>query len=62
MVDLSLRQQDARNRWEVALTVNNLFDEGAREPSLSAYDGTVSIPNDQPRPGRQLSVAFQYRF
>ncbi|WP_459870989.1 TonB-dependent receptor plug domain-containing protein [Endothiovibrio diazotrophicus] len=62
VVDLSLRHQGPRNRWEVALTVNNLFDVDAREPSLSAYDGSVSIPNDQPRPERQLSVAFQYRF
>ena len=50
-VDVSLRYAAAASPWDVALTVKNLFDADAREPS--PY-GTpyVPIPNDLPLPGR----------
>ncbi len=55
-VDLTLRYQQEKQPWEVGLSVRNLFDADAREPSDSG------IPNDLPLAGRSLWGEVRYRF
>lgn len=55
-VDLTLRYQSEKQPWEMGLSVRNLFDTDAREPSDS------SIPNDLPLAGRSLWGEVRYRF
>lgn len=55
-VDLTLRYQPQKQPWEVGLSVRNLFDADAREPSDSA------IPNDLPLAGRSWWGEVRYRF
>ncbi|HEX5371227.1 MAG TPA: TonB-dependent receptor [Aquabacterium sp.] len=65
-VDMTLRHETAGNRgWSVALSVRNLLDVDAREPS--PYDRSlaqpfISLPDDIPLPGRTVSVQASYRF
>ena len=53
LVDLTLRGRNILNHFETAVSVRNLFDEDAREPSSAA------IPNDLPLPER--SIFFELR-
>jgi iron complex outermembrane receptor protein len=55
-VDLTLRYQQEKQPWEVGLSVRNMFDADAREPS------DTSIPNDLPLAGRSLWGEVRYRF
>ena len=56
LVNLTLRRKNLWNHWGVALAVRNVFDEDAREPSVSA------IPNDYPLEGRSLWVELRCYF
>ena len=60
LFDLSLRKVMS-NAFEFALTVNNLFDEDAREPSPNS-DPMPFIPNDLPLSGRALLGEIRYSF
>jgi len=60
LFDLSLRKVMS-NSFEFALTVNNLFDEDAREPSPNS-DPKPFIPNDLPLSGRALLGEIRYSF
>ncbi|MBI2307305.1 MAG: TonB-dependent receptor [Rhodocyclales bacterium] len=59
-VDLTVRTQRGRNKWDFAVSARNLFNADAREPSPF---GTpfVSIPNDIPLAGRSLFAQASYR-
>ena len=60
LFDLSLRKT-MDNALEFALTVNNLFDEDAREPSPNS-DPMPFIPNDLPLAGRSVLGEIRYNF
>lgn len=57
LVDLSIQRKAIFQHLDLALTVRNIFDEDAREPS----DG-VKITDDYPLEGRSLWCEFVYRF
>lgn len=65
-VDLTLRHEVAGNRgWSVALSVRNVLDVDAREPS--PYDRSlaqpfISLPDDIPLAGRTVNIQASYRF
>jgi len=56
-VDLSLRLAPGGQRWDVAVTVRNLFDAEVRDPSFAPG----SIPFDFPQPGRSFQLQLGYR-
>lgn len=55
-VDLTLRYQPEAQPWNVAMSVRNLFDADAREPSPAPG----SIPDDLPLPERNFYVEASY--
>lgn len=57
LVDLGLRLAPGGQRWDAALTVRNVFDADARQPSFAPG----SIPFDFPMPGRTFHVQLGYR-
>ncbi|MEY4765398.1 MAG: hypothetical protein RI907_2071 [Pseudomonadota bacterium] len=59
-VDVTLRTPRASRPWGVALSVRNLFNADAREPSLYAADGVPKVAwrNDLPLPGRVFWVQW----
>lgn len=57
LTDLTLRTLRGLDRWDFALSVRNLFDVAAREPSPSPG----LIPNDFPLPGRSLFLEARHR-
>ena len=61
-MDLTLRTIRHKAGWDVAVSVRNLFDVDAREPSLYSPNNpvTVLIPNDLPMPGRSVYVQLTY--
>jgi outer membrane receptor for ferrienterochelin and colicins len=64
-VDLTLLSEPREKAWSVSLSVRNLFDADAREPSLydrSPLQPFVSLPNDIPLAGRAVYVQASYRF
>ncbi len=63
LVNVSLRYRPTAHPWEVALTVNNIFDESAYEPSprLDALNQPL-IPGDLPLAERNLILEGQYHF
>lgn len=56
-VDCSLRRERLWNNWDLSLSVRNLFNRDAREPSFAPGN----VPNDIPLPGRALWLQLQYR-
>jgi iron complex outermembrane receptor protein len=58
--DLTLRYSLANSPWELSLTVRNLFNADAREPSPYGVP-FVSIPNDLPLPGRGVFLRLATR-
>lgn len=58
-MDLTLRTNRGKGRWDFAASVRNLFDADVREPSLAPG---LSIPNDLPMAGRSLYLQAIYRF
>lgn len=58
LVKLSLRRKNVLDHVDVAVTVRNLFDVDAREPSISA----TNIPNDVPLADRNLYGEIRIHF
>lgn len=56
--DLTLRTAGARAGWDLALSVRNLFNAAAREPSLAPG---VALPGDIPLARRSLYAQLVYR-
>jgi outer membrane receptor protein involved in Fe transport len=62
-LDLTLRYKNIKEPWNLALSVHNLFDTTAYEPSPGPNSsGFISIPNDLPQAGRQWLLEVRYRF
>jgi outer membrane receptor for ferrienterochelin and colicins len=58
--DLTLQVRPTASRWQVGMSVHNLFDVDAREPSPG---GEITfLPNDFPLPGRSVTVQATYQF
>ncbi|HJW30015.1 MAG TPA: TonB-dependent receptor [Saprospiraceae bacterium] len=58
LVGITLRRFDSQNRWEAALSINNLLNADAREPSFYP----ASLPYDIPLAGRNLIGQLKVRF
>ncbi|HEY6898233.1 MAG TPA: TonB-dependent receptor [Rhodocyclaceae bacterium] len=56
-VDLTLRQASSHSPWDFAISVRNLFDEKALEPSAAPGQ----IPGDLPQPGRAWYFQANYK-
>lgn len=56
LVNIAIRRKDIAPQLDLTVSVFNLFDEDAREPS----NGT--IPDDYPMEGRSIRMELQYRF
>lgn len=61
IVDVTLRRKAFRDHWEAAVSVRNLFDAGAREPSPFGEAG-VMILGDLPLAGRSIFGEIRYQF
>ncbi len=57
--DLTLRTDRLRKHIELALSVRNLFDANAREPTSAA--SAANLPYDLPLPGRSVYLELRYR-
>ena len=69
MADFTLRSNRVAKHWEIALSVRNLFNVAARDPSLvaTAVPGlpnipTSQMPNDLPLAGRSFDIQAVYRW
>lgn len=56
LVDVTLRRSKIKDHLEFAVSIHNLFDADAREPSLSPG----RIPNDLPLAGRSFYAELRY--
>ncbi len=62
LVNLSLRKVNPNKNWSFSLSILNVFDEDAREPSPGPTTGTTaSIPNDLPLAGRSIFAQLIYQ-
>ncbi len=63
-IDLTVRRKDIKGSpWNFAISVRNLFDTEAREPSQGPdSNGMISLPNDLPLAGRNYFLELRYRF
>lgn len=61
-LDLTLRTLRHQSGWDAAVSVRNLFNADAREPSLYSPDAPVKvlIPNDLPLAGRSVYLQLTY--
>jgi iron complex outermembrane receptor protein len=59
-IDLTLRTDKGPRAWNFAVSVRNLFDSDAREPSPFGAP-FISLPNDFPLPGRSVYVQAEYK-
>lgn len=65
-VDLTLRTDKSSRGWDMAMSVRNLFDADAREPT--PYDRAppvqnfISLPHDFPLPGRSFYIQASHQF
>lgn len=57
-LDLSLRKTMCEGRCTLGLSINNVFNSDAREPSLAPG----VIPNDLPLPGRAFSLQLEMKY
>ena len=57
-MDLTLRTNRGKQRWEFAASVRNLFNADVREPSLAPG---IAIPNDLPMAPRSFYLQAAYR-
>lgn len=57
LVDLSLRRERLWSNWNVSVSVRNLFNRDAREPTFAPGN----VPNDIPLPGRAVWLQLEYR-
>lgn len=65
--DLTLRRTAIKKHWEVAVSVRNLFNTGAREPSLASIRVQKNIllaplPYDLPLAGRSFFGEIRFHF
>lgn len=60
-VDLTVRTQRGKNKWDVAFSVRNLLDADVREPSPFGAP-FVALPYDMPQAGRSFYAQAGYRF
>jgi len=64
LVNLTLRRRNIFKNWEAAVSVRNLFDKDARDPS--PYDptaiGGAFIPGDYPLEGRSIWLELSAKF
>lgn len=64
LVNLTLRRKNIAEHWDFALSVRNLFDKDAREPS--PFDPSAPfgawIPNDYPLSGREVWAELRFHF
>ncbi|MFO1351551.1 MAG: TonB-dependent receptor [Gammaproteobacteria bacterium] len=58
LAGLTLRRSDRQGRWDFAVSVDNLFDQDAREPTLFPQ----SLPDGVPVPGRSVWAQVRYPF
>lgn len=58
-VDLTLRADRLAKGWEAAVSVRNLFDVDAREPTTGS--SAANLPDDLPLPGRSVYLELRYR-
>jgi iron complex outermembrane receptor protein len=58
LAGITLRRISHQGQWDFSLSVENLLDEEAREPSFYP----ASLPNDIPLPGRNVTAQFRWRF
>ncbi|RZI81593.1 MAG: TonB-dependent receptor [Rubrivivax sp.] len=61
-VDLTLRTDRSSKSWDVAVSVRNLFDANASEPSPYDRGAFISLPNGFPLPGRSFYVQASLQF
>ena len=61
VVDVTMRKRFLGDQLELALLAKNIFDENAREPTLSATPVPL-IPDDLPLAGRTLLAEMRYKF
>ena len=61
LVNMNIRKVSEQQNWQVSLSINNIFDEDAREPT--PWENPVAqIPNDLPLAGRNATLEFIYSF
>ncbi len=62
-MDLTLRRKYISNNLDFAMSVRNVFDADAREPSPGPDNtGIIAIPNDFPLSDRSYWLELRYRF
>lgn len=61
LLHLSLQYGTSNQRWFTAISIRNVLDEDAREPSLWAPP-VPNLPNDLPLPGRNYRAELSYNF
>ncbi len=57
-VGLSMQRENVVGEWSIRASINNLFNQDAREPTLSPGN----IPSDLPLPGRTFYVQLEHAF
>jgi iron complex outermembrane receptor protein len=64
LVNLTLRRKNIAKNWDAALSLRNLFDEDAREPSPfdPSAPGGAFIPGDYPLEGRAVWGEIRFHF
>ncbi|MDY6993225.1 MAG: TonB-dependent receptor, partial [Pseudomonadota bacterium] len=62
-LDLTLRRQDIKQHWDLAVSVRNVLDNEVREPSPGPdVEGIIGIPHDIPSAGRHYFIELRYHF
>ncbi|HYW04957.1 MAG TPA: TonB-dependent receptor [Gammaproteobacteria bacterium] len=61
-VDFTLRHALGNSGLELAGSVRNVLNQGAKEPSLLSTGSNVNLPGDLPLPGRNFYVALDWNF
>lgn len=62
LINLTVRNTNIVKNWEFAATVNNIFDENAREPSALGPTGAPDISDDHPLNERGIFLEARYQF
>ncbi len=57
-LDLTVRRERGRGKWDFTLAVRNVFDADVREPSPAPG---LQLPNDLPMAPRALSLQASYQ-
>jgi iron complex outermembrane receptor protein len=62
-VDVTLLHKDVKKGWRFSVSIRNLFNADAREPSLGPdANGVVNLPYDLPLEGRNYFLEGSYQF